>query len=219
MKESAVEATAVLQLCSKWNKVCVSSFHGWVYRSLQQTYKYMHRQSIVNLFTETVELGVLVPYPEEGNEARDQRLPSVLKNKERTLKKMNEDISTQWSFSVKYHIFSTARITRWSSVTYSGKVLQWVEEKVKRKDSMEPNVCKKHPLRLCTRKEKHHRVHRLDSSSCVRKDGFFTSQIPSGYQTLASFLSLSVNIHPNKPEVPPYPFCVSAPNPIKHVRL
>lgn len=155
MKESAVEATAVLQLCSKWNKVCVSSFHGWVYRSLQQTYKYMHRQSIVNLFTETVELGVLVPYPEEGNEARDQRLPSVLKNKERTLKKMNEDISTQWSFSVKYHIFSTARITRWSSVTYSGKVLQWVEEKVKRKDSMEPNVCKKHPLRLCTRKEKH----------------------------------------------------------------
>lgn len=27
---------------------------------------------------ETVELGVLVPYPEEGNEARDQRLPSVL---------------------------------------------------------------------------------------------------------------------------------------------
>lgn len=55
----------------------------------------MHRQSIVNLFTETVELGVLVPYPEEGNEARDQRLPSVLKNKERTLKKMNEDNSTQ----------------------------------------------------------------------------------------------------------------------------
>lgn len=90
---------------------------------------------------------------------------------------------------------------------------------MKRKDSMEPNVCKKHPLRLCTRKEKHHRVHRLDSSSCVRKAGFFTSQIPSGYQTLASFLSLSVNIHPNKPEVPPYPFCVSAPNPIKHVRL
>lgn len=28
---------------------------------------------------ETVELGVLVPYPEEGSEARDQRLPSVLR--------------------------------------------------------------------------------------------------------------------------------------------
>lgn len=27
---------------------------------------------------ETVELGVLVPYPEEGSEARDQRRPSVL---------------------------------------------------------------------------------------------------------------------------------------------
>lgn len=121
MKESAVEAMAILQLCSKWNKVSVSSFRGWVYSSLQQTYKYMQRQSIVNVFTETVELGVLVPYPEEGNEARDQRLPSVLKNKERTLKKMNEDISTQWSFSVKYHIFSTARTTRWSSVTKQWK--------------------------------------------------------------------------------------------------
>lgn len=31
------------------------------------------------VFTETVELGVLVPYPEEGREARDQRLPSVLR--------------------------------------------------------------------------------------------------------------------------------------------
>lgn len=30
------------------------------------------------IFTETVELGVLVPYPEDGSEARDQRLPSVL---------------------------------------------------------------------------------------------------------------------------------------------
>lgn len=30
------------------------------------------------LFFCTVELGVLVPYPEEGREARDQRLPSAL---------------------------------------------------------------------------------------------------------------------------------------------
>lgn len=28
--------------------------------------------------TETVELGVFVPYPDEGREARDQRRPSVL---------------------------------------------------------------------------------------------------------------------------------------------
>lgn len=32
---------------------------------------------------ETVELGVLVPYPEEGREARDQRRPSVLRAKEK----------------------------------------------------------------------------------------------------------------------------------------
>lgn len=30
------------------------------------------------ILTETVELGVLVPYPEEGREAKDQRRPSVL---------------------------------------------------------------------------------------------------------------------------------------------
>lgn len=29
--------------------------------------------------TETVELGVLVPYPEDGRDAKDQRRPSVLK--------------------------------------------------------------------------------------------------------------------------------------------
>lgn len=28
--------------------------------------------------TETVELGVFVPYPDEGREAKDQRRPSVL---------------------------------------------------------------------------------------------------------------------------------------------
>lgn len=33
------------------------------------------------LLTETVELGVLVPYPEEGKEAKDQRRPSVLHEK------------------------------------------------------------------------------------------------------------------------------------------
>lgn len=32
---------------------------------------------------ETVELGVLVPYPEEGRDARDQRRPSVLRAKEK----------------------------------------------------------------------------------------------------------------------------------------
>lgn len=29
--------------------------------------------------TETVELGVFVPYPDEGREAKDQRRPSVLR--------------------------------------------------------------------------------------------------------------------------------------------
>lgn len=33
------------------------------------------------MLTEMVELGVLVPYPEEGREANDQRRPSVLSNK------------------------------------------------------------------------------------------------------------------------------------------
>lgn len=32
------------------------------------------------MLTETVELGVLVPYPEEGREASDQRRPSVLQH-------------------------------------------------------------------------------------------------------------------------------------------
>lgn len=32
---------------------------------------------------ETVELGVLVPYPEDGREANDQRRPSVLRAKEK----------------------------------------------------------------------------------------------------------------------------------------
>lgn len=129
MKESAVDAMAVLQLCSKWNKVSVSSFRGWVYRSLQQTYKYMQRQSIVNVFTETVELGVLVPYPEEGNEARDQRLPSVLKNKEWTLKKTNG-----WRHQHPIIIFSEIRHIlhsqnnkmkqchiQWKSITVGGR--------------------------------------------------------------------------------------------------
>lgn len=40
------------------------------------------------LLTETVELGVLVPYPEEGREAKDQRRPSVL-HKKQTNKKRN----------------------------------------------------------------------------------------------------------------------------------
>lgn len=31
-----------------------------------------------HVLTETVELGVLVPYPDEGREAKDQRRPSVL---------------------------------------------------------------------------------------------------------------------------------------------
>lgn len=35
------------------------------------------------LLTETVELGVLVPYPEEGREANDQRRPSVLSHNSR----------------------------------------------------------------------------------------------------------------------------------------
>lgn len=35
------------------------------------------------MLTETVELGVLVPYPEEGREANDQRRPSVLSQKRR----------------------------------------------------------------------------------------------------------------------------------------
>lgn len=34
-------------------------------------------------FSETVELGVLVPYPEDGREANDQRRPSVLRAKEK----------------------------------------------------------------------------------------------------------------------------------------
>lgn len=42
----------------------------------RQTLKSTHTHTAV--LTETVELGVLVPYPEEGREARDQRRPSVL---------------------------------------------------------------------------------------------------------------------------------------------
>lgn len=41
--------------------------------------------------TEMVELGVLVPYPEDGREAKDQRRPSVLynKNKDKTEDKLH----------------------------------------------------------------------------------------------------------------------------------
>lgn len=42
------------------------------------------------MLTEMVELGVLVPYPEEGREANDQRRPSVLYNK-----KTQDDCTTQ----------------------------------------------------------------------------------------------------------------------------
>lgn len=38
----------------------------------------MHVQSEAVMLTEMVELGVLVPYPEEGRDANDQRRPSVL---------------------------------------------------------------------------------------------------------------------------------------------
>lgn len=38
--------------------------------------KYRAQQS--GILTETVELGVLVPYPEEGREAKDHRRPSAL---------------------------------------------------------------------------------------------------------------------------------------------
>lgn len=41
----------------------------------------LHMQSLVRdwlMLTEMVELGVLVPYPEEGRDASDQRRPSDL---------------------------------------------------------------------------------------------------------------------------------------------
>lgn len=38
----------------------------------------MRVQSEPTMLTEMVELGVLVPYPEEGRDANDQRRPSVL---------------------------------------------------------------------------------------------------------------------------------------------
>lgn len=55
----------------------VKHISGGLYNTegLQKEHEHKHTQ----ILTETVELGVLVPYPEDGREARDQRRPSVLK--------------------------------------------------------------------------------------------------------------------------------------------
>lgn len=50
------------------------SKHKTAAHKIAETQTVSHRA----VLTETVELGVLVPYPEEGSEARDQRRPSVL---------------------------------------------------------------------------------------------------------------------------------------------
>lgn len=42
--------------------------------------------------TEMVELGVFVPYPEEGREAKDQRRPSVLHSKDKHKKRKNDTL-------------------------------------------------------------------------------------------------------------------------------
>lgn len=39
----------------------------------------LQKEANMKSLTETVELGVFVPYPEEGRDASDQRRPSVLK--------------------------------------------------------------------------------------------------------------------------------------------
>lgn len=54
------------------------------------------------MLTETVELGVLVPYPEEGREANDQRRPSVLSHSSRDRemspsKSDTESINKKWA--------------------------------------------------------------------------------------------------------------------------
>lgn len=47
------------------------------------------------MLTETVELGVLVPYPEEGREARDQRRPSALSQNEKKISFINPLVNTE----------------------------------------------------------------------------------------------------------------------------
>lgn len=81
------------------------------------------RRQREKIFTETVELGVLVPYPEEGSEARDQRLPSVLQERQRHVK------TSIFSYSNTYSVTDISR--RCSNITYSNTVIQLKEGKCK----------------------------------------------------------------------------------------
>ncbi|TNN61242.1 hypothetical protein EYF80_028537 [Liparis tanakae] len=51
--------------------------------------------------TKTVELGVLVPYPEEGREANDQRRPSVLSHSRETVCRPHRHAKNTTSISIK----------------------------------------------------------------------------------------------------------------------
>lgn len=46
--------------------------------------------------TETVELGVFVPYPDEGREAKDQRRPSVLEKRSKGNSCQGYTVAPSW---------------------------------------------------------------------------------------------------------------------------